>query len=154
MSQKRYIWKSFFAQLYFVSVQAQADNITIKGTVVDTSGNSLAFSSVLLLMPADSALVTYVLANDRGEFTFKSVARQPYLLKATSVSYLPYQELIEPIKTDVFYVENVALKPLIKEFYEVVIKTAKAPISIKGDTELKVVPTSLIRQILPMCFST
>lgn len=140
--------------LTFVYVQAQSNNVTIKGTVVDTSGNALGFSSVLLLLPADSALVTYVLANDKGEFIFKNVARQPYLLKATFVSYLPYQELIEPTQADVLTVENVALKPLIKELYEVVVRTAKAPISIKGDTieydasKFKVPPGSTVEDLL------
>lgn len=140
--------------LPFTFVQAQSNNVTIKGTVVDTAGTALGFSSVLLLMPADSALVTYVLANDKGEFTFKNVARKPYLLKATFVSYLPYQELIEPTDADVFTVENVALRPLIRELYEVVIKTAKAPISIKGDTveydatKFKVPPGSTVEDLL------
>jgi hypothetical protein len=138
----------------FTYVQAQSNNVTIKGTVVDTSGNALGFSSILLLIPADSTLVTYVLANDKGEFTFKSVARQPYLLKATFVSYLPYQELIEPTQADILTVENIALKPLIRELYEVVIRTAKAPISIKGDTieydtsKFKVPPGSTVEDLL------
>ncbi len=145
---------TFLLILAFGYVQAQSNNVTIKGTVVDTSGNALGFSSVLLLMPADSALVTYVLANDKGEFTFKNVPRQPYLLKATFVSYLPYQELIEPTSADILTVENVALKPLIKELYEVVVRTAKAPISIKGDTieydasKFKVPPGSTVEDLL------
>ncbi|MFB0946308.1 MAG: carboxypeptidase regulatory-like domain-containing protein, partial [Spirosomataceae bacterium] len=122
--------------------------------VVDTAGNPLAFSSVLLLIPEDSTLVTYALADDEGAFTFKNVQRQPYLLKATFISYLPYQELITPTAESILTVENIALKPLIRELYEVVIRTAKAPISIKGDTveydasKFKVPPGSTVEDLL------
>ncbi|MDP5140728.1 MAG: carboxypeptidase-like regulatory domain-containing protein, partial [Spirosomaceae bacterium] len=78
--------------LFSIFSFGQSANVTIKGTVVDTVGAPLPFSSVLLLIPQDSTLVTYALADDKGNFTFKNVQRQPYLLKATFVSYLPYQE--------------------------------------------------------------
>jgi hypothetical protein len=142
--------------LFLISAFAygQSANVTIKGTVVDTAGNPLAFSSVLLLIPEDSTLVTYALADDEGTFVFKNVQRQPYLLKATFVSYLPYQELITPTAESILTVENIALKPLIRELYEVVIRTAKAPISIKGDTveydasKFKVPPGSTVEDLL------
>jgi hypothetical protein len=107
-----------------------------------------------LLIPEDSTLVTYALADDEGAFTFKNVQRQPYLLKATFISYLPYQELITPTAESILTVENIALKPLIRELYEVVIRTAKAPISIKGDTveydasKFKVPPGSTVEDLL------
>lgn len=140
--------------LFSIFSFGQSANVTIKGTVIDTVGAPLPFSSVLLLIPQDSTLVTYALADDKGNFTFKNVQRQPYLLKATFVSYLPYQELITPTEEATLNVGNVALKPLIRELYEVVIRTAKAPISIKGDTieydasKFKVPPGSTVEDLL------
>jgi len=150
--KKRFLLSFLFLTPIFVF--GQSGNVTIKGTVVDTVGNSLAFSSVLLLMPEDSALVTYTLADDKGVFSFKNVQGQAYPLKATFISYLPYQELITPTSEPILNLGDIALKPLIRELYEVVIRTEKAPISIKGDTieydtsKFKVPPGSAVEDLL------
>ncbi|SOE20210.1 Outer membrane receptor proteins, mostly Fe transport [Spirosomataceae bacterium TFI 002] len=141
---------AFFTAFTF----AQSGKIDIKGTVIDTAGTPLGFSSVLLLAPADSALVTYALCNDKGEFVFKNVPKTKYLLKATFVSYLPYQEIIDPVGEKTFDTGNISLKPMMQELYEVVVKTARAPISIKGDTveydasKFKVPPGSSVEDLL------
>jgi hypothetical protein len=108
--------------------------IDISGTVIDSSGTGLSYSSILLLEPTDSALVSYVLTNDKGEFSFKNIARKPLLIKATFVGYLPHQELLEMPQSGDLKLSPMTLLPISQELYEVVVKTAKAPISIKGDT--------------------
>lgn len=142
------------AGLFSIASHAQSGKIDIKGTVVDTAGAPLSFSSVLLLAPADSALITYALSNDKGVFVFNNVPKQQYLLKATFVGYIPYQELIDPVGEKSFDVGKVAVKPMMQELYEVVVKTARAPISIKGDTveydasKFKVPPGSSVEDLL------
>ena len=46
--------------------------LTIRGTVKDTSNIPLDYTSVLLLSPKDSALVSYTLTNKAGEYVFKT----------------------------------------------------------------------------------
>lgn len=121
----------FFLALSVAQAQQKLD---ISGSVIDTSGAALGYTSVLLLEPADSALVSYVLTNDKGEFSFKNAPRKPLLIKATYVSYLPYQQLLEMPESGDLTLAPIVLSPISRELYEVVVKTAKAPISIKGDT--------------------
>jgi hypothetical protein len=133
---------------------AQSNKIDIKGTLADSSNAPLSFASVLLLIPEDSSLVTYTLSDDNGQFLFKNIPRKNYLLKATYISYLPHQVLIKPTVTDEFDAGKIILKPISKELYEVVVKTARAPISIKGDTieydasKFKVPPGSSVEDLL------
>jgi hypothetical protein len=133
---------------------SQSNKFDIEGTVVDTSNAPLSFASILHLLPADSALVTYTLTDDNGLFSFKNIPKKEYLIKATYVSYLPYQHLISPDRTDELHLGKISLKPISKELYEVVVKTARAPISIKGDTieydasKFKVPPGSTVEDLL------
>ncbi len=108
--------------------------INISGSVTDTSGVALGYTSILLLEPSDSSLVSYTLTNDRGEFSFKNVEGKPLLIKATYVSYLPFQTLLKMPESGDLILDPIKLAPISKELYEVVVKTARAPISIKGDT--------------------
>lgn len=132
----------------------QSPKINIKGIVVDTAKAVMPFTPVFLLQPADSSLVTFARSNENGEFEFKGVKRQNYLLKITYMSYLPHQELIKPNESNVIDAGTIQLKLLQKELYEVVVKTAKAPISIKGDTveydarKFKVPPGSSVEDLL------
>ncbi|MGR3810495.1 outer membrane beta-barrel protein [Jiulongibacter sp. NS-SX5] len=128
--------------------------LSVSGSVIDTSGTALGYASVMLLEPADSSLISYGLTNEKGEFIFKGVERETVLLKVTYVSYLPYQEpLSMPAEGDL-NLEPIQVKPISKQLYEVVVKTAKAPISIKGDTieydasKFKVPPGSSLEELV------
>jgi hypothetical protein len=128
--------------------------INIKGQVADTSNTILPFATVLILQPKDSSMVNFTRSDENGNFEFKNVRNQAYLIKATFVSYLPYQELTAISPNPVLDLGKIKLKLITKELYEVVIKTAKAPISIKGDTieydarKFKVPPGSSVEDLL------
>lgn len=116
---------------------AQAQNptrIRIQGTVQDTTGEKLPAATVMLLQPQDSSLVSYAVTNTNGVFEFKNVKNNPYLLKISYVGYLPYQRRIAVSSTDINDIGAIKIKPITRELLEVVIQTAKAPLSIKGDT--------------------
>ncbi|MDI1324135.1 MAG: outer membrane beta-barrel family protein [Algoriphagus sp.] len=128
--------------------------LTIRGVVKDTTNIPLDYTSVLLLTPKDSALVAYTLTNKDGEYEFKNVDRQPLLIKATYMGYLPIQkELVLP-ETDELEVEEIRLMPILQELYEVVVKAAKAPLMMRGDTleydasKFKVPPGATLEDLL------
>lgn len=127
---------------------------TIKGLVRDTSGSEIAFPTVMLLNPKDSTLVNFTRADGVGVFEFKNVRNTPYLLKVSYLGYLPLQKHIAPSATDVNDLGTVAIKPITTELMEVVIKTAKATLSIRGDTveydasSFKVPPGSTVEDLL------
>ena len=76
------------------------------------------------------------------------------LLKISYVGYLPYEQKIEPTYEAVFDAGNIKLKILNQDLFEVVIKTARAPLSIRGDTveynasSFKVPPGSTVEDLL------
>ncbi|MCP9769651.1 TonB-dependent receptor [Lacihabitans sp. LS3-19] len=144
-----------FAIAISFAFTTKAQSYSIKGSLIDSEKNTLPFTSVFLLTPGDSALVTFVRSDDAGKFEFKNVKKANYLVKATFVGYFPYQEL-HKYNPDVPVLDLgvIELKPIQKELLEVVIRTAKAPISIKGDTveydasKFKVPPGSSVEELL------
>jgi hypothetical protein len=147
---------SFFAFLFFSSflfAQTPA-KVTIKGIVEDTLGAEQPFATVMLLNPKDSALINFARSDEKGAFVFKNVKNQAYLLKISFVGLIPFQEYIPPSVSEVNDLGGLKMKPITKELMEVVIKTAKAPLSIKGDTieynaaSFKVPPGSTVEDLL------
>lgn len=141
--------------LAFITSASHAQSkLTIRGVVKDTTNIPLDYTSVLLLSPKDSALVTYTLTNKDGEYQFKNVERQPLLIKATYMGYLPIQkELVLP-ETGDLEVDDIQLMPILQELYEVVVKAAKAPLMMRGDTleydasKFKVPPGATLEELL------
>jgi hypothetical protein len=128
---------------------------TIKGTVIDSTGALLPLATVMLLSPQDSALVSFGRTTEEGLLEFKNVKRTAYLLKISYVGYLPYEQEVKPTDDDpVTDVGKIQLKILNQDLFEVVIKTARAPLSIRGDTveynasSFKVPPGSSVEDLL------
>lgn len=136
------------------SFSQNPSKVTIQGIVQDTFGAELPFATVMLLNPKDSALLNFSQSNDKGAFSFKNMKNVAYLLKISYVGYLPYQQHLPPSVSEVNDLKNVKVKPITKELLEVVIKTAKAPLSIRGDTieynasSFKVPPGSTVEDLL------
>jgi len=127
---------------------------SIKGFIADSSDAGLSSATVMLLLRKDSSLVSYGRSGDKGSFEFKNVKRGNYLLKVTYVGYLPYQSDIEAAAGPETNMGRIKLKTITKELFEVVIRTAKAPLVIKGDTieynasSFKVPPGSSVEDLL------
>lgn len=140
--------------LLFSFVALGQNRLQIQGKLVDTSGNPLSQATVMLLLPKDSSLVNFGRANEQGAFVFKNVKRQPYLLKASYVSYVPLQVDVNPAQEESVNVGALTMKPISKELFEVVVRTAKAPLSIRGDTieynagSFKVPPGATVEDLL------
>jgi hypothetical protein len=127
---------------------------SMKGIVVDTAGAGLPEATVMLLLPKDSSLVNFGRTNKDGSFEFKNLKRIAYLLKVSYVGYLPYQQLVKPDEGEVTNLGKLGMKFLNQDLYEVVIKTARAPLSIRGDTveydprAFKVPPGSTVEDLI------
>ena len=128
--------------------------VTIKGLVQDSAGIDQPFATVMLLNPKDSALVNYTRGDDKGYFEFKNVKNTDYVLKISFVGYIPFQRNITPSPDGVNDLGGLKMKIITKELMEVVIRTAKAPLSIRGDTieynasSFKVPPGSTVEDLL------
>ncbi len=150
------MFKSFILSIILLSsfVSIGQNRIQVHGKLVDTSGHPLSQATVMLLLPKDSSLVNFGRANDQGIFEFKSVKRQPYILKASYVSYVPLQVDVKPDQEAILDLGALMMKPISKELFEVVVRTAKAPLSIRGDTieynaaSFKVPPGATVEDLL------
>ncbi len=128
--------------------------VTIKGIVIDTSGDEIVLPTVMLLNPKDSTLVNFTRGDDKGAFQFKNVKNASYLLKVSYVGYLPLQVSVTPSPEAVNDLGALPIKPITSELLEVVVKAAKATLSIRGDTieydasSFKVPPGSTVEDLL------
>jgi len=126
----------------------------IQGSAVDTSSAGLASATVMLLQRKDSSLVNFTRTDTKGAFVLRGVKRGEYLLKISYVGYIPFNKDIEFGDNPTIDVGALKLKPITKELFEVVIKAARAPLSIKGDTieynaaSFKVPPGSTVEDLL------
>ena len=143
--------------LLFLSTLLSAQNpskVTIKGTVSDTTNAVISFATVMLLTPSDSTLVNFTRSDDKGVFQFKNVKNVPYLLKISYLGYLPLQQYLPASADAVNDLGEVKIKPITTELLEVVVKAAKATLSIRGDTieydasSFKVPPGSTVEDLL------
>lgn len=141
--------------LPFMFAQAQTGGrFTLKGVVTDTTGTVLPAATIMLLLPGDSSLTNFGRSNKEGAFEMKNLKRIPYLLKVSYVGFIPFQAEVVPADGDVTDMGKLKMKVLQKELYEVVIKTARAPLSIRGDTvefdarAFKVPPGSTVEDLL------
>jgi Outer membrane protein beta-barrel family/Carboxypeptidase regulatory-like domain len=141
--------------LFAANIHAQNPNkVTIKGIVKDTLGEKIPFATVMLLSPKDTTLVNFTRSDNDGVFSFKNVKNNDYLLKITYISYLPFQLHLYPNTTETNDLGNVTIKPISEALMEVVIRAAKAPLRIRGDTieydatTFKVPPGSSVEDLL------
>ena len=143
--------------LLFLSLSLFGQNparVTIKGIVSDTTGELTAFATVMLLNPKDSTLVNFTRSGNEGEFAFKNVKNTPYLLKVSFVGHLPLQQYLPASATETNDIGTLKIKPITSELLEVVVKAAKATLSIRGDTieydasSFKVPPGSTVEDLL------
>ena len=143
-----------FAAAAYAQNPAAPSRFTLQGRAVDTTAAPLASSTVMLLSTKDSSLVNFTRANEGGAFVFKNVKAGNYILKISFVGYLPYNQLVKPTGEATIDLGALKLKPITKELFEVVVKTAKAPLTIKGDTieynasSFKVPPGSTVEDLL------
>ena len=144
----------FFIIIAHWAYGQQPSRVTIKGVVKDKENVEAPFATVMLLNPKDSTLQNFTQSNDKGAFTFANVRNTDYLLKVSLISYLPLQMTIAPSAVAVNDLGVVVIKPIAKELFEVVIRTAKAPLTIRGDTieydatTFKVPPGSSVEDLL------
>lgn len=129
-----YIYKYSLLFFLFICVDVSfGQSYSIQGHIIDSTNQNLSLASVLLLDPQDSSLIEFTRADDKGFFNLKKIAPRSYLLKITYVGYLPYEKKIL-IQDANINLDRIILKPISKELFEVVIRAAKAPMSIRGDT--------------------
>ncbi|HEX9958353.1 MAG TPA: TonB-dependent receptor [Fibrella sp.] len=145
-----------FGCLFTISAMAQTapSRFTLQASVTDTLGVKLNGATVMLQTSKDSVLSNYGRTDETGTFTLKGIRRGTYILKLTYVGMMPINQTINFDTEPTVNLGTIKLKPIAKELYEVVIKTARAPLTIRGDTveynalSFKVPPGSTVEDLL------
>lgn len=137
-----------------VGFQANAQNITIEGTIMDSVlKKTLTSATVSLANAKDSSLVNFTRANEDGFFQFKNIVPGKYLL---SVSYIGYQPLWLGLKmgiTNKLSLGNVYLTDA-SQISSVTVTARRPPVVINGDSiefnseNFKTVPNAVVEDML------
>ena len=144
--------------LWLLTGLAMAQNVptrfSLQATITDTLGNKLNGATVMLQTAKDSTLTNYGRTSEAGTFTLKGIRKGAYFLKITYVGMMPLNKAVTFEADAAVDLGNIRLKPIAKELYEVVVKTARAPLTIRGDTveydtrAFKVPPGSTVEDLL------
>ncbi len=115
-----------------ISLTYGQKNYDIKGIVTDTLGEPLLGSTIMLL-DMDSVYVDFARTELDGAFQFKKIPQGDHLVRITFVGFIPVTKNVSYRGKDID-LGTVELKEIATELMEVVIKAAKAPIKLRGDT--------------------
>ncbi len=151
---KKLVFGLLFSCSLLVGFKANAQTVTIDGTIVDSiSKKTLTSATVALANAKDSSLMSFTRANDDGYFQIKNVAPGKYLL---SVSYVGYQHLWLGIKVGAsakFSLGNIYLLDA-SQTSTVTVTARRPPVVINGDSiefnseNFKTVPNAVVEDML------
>ncbi|MEZ4909587.1 MAG: outer membrane beta-barrel protein [Saprospiraceae bacterium] len=105
----------------------------IKGALIDTLQNPLVAATVML-MDHDSILIDYTQTDLQGNFIFKGVTEKSCLIKTTYLGYFPLTLHVAYSDNNKIDMGNLVMQEIAKELMEIVIKEARAPLRMRGDT--------------------
>ena len=126
---------------------------TLRGKVVDESGEPMYQASVRLLAPADSSRVKSVATTDAGSFTIGNVADGKYILEVTYIGYEKYLKNIV-VKGKNQNLGSIALKESALSLKAVTVTGVRPPIVAKEDTleftadSYKTAPNAAVEDVL------
>ena len=147
--------KHFLIALLFISIAFSTKaQFNIVGQLKDTANEVVASATVMLLHVKDSTLVNFTSSDSKGNFAFKSIKKTDYILKISHMSYMPQEISLIAGEERELNLGVITMKPIATFLMEVVIRAAKAPILIRGDTveydatTFKVPPGSTVEDLL------
>lgn len=94
-------WFLLLTEPSLLSAQAR-----VHGIVTDMNSMPIADATVLLLQPADSALVKGTVTNSRGAYLFENIAAGHYLISFSHTGFSPYYSVPFHVTADVSNIEN------------------------------------------------
>ncbi|KAA3438392.1 outer membrane beta-barrel family protein [Rufibacter hautae] len=134
---------------------ALAQKFSIKGRVLDEKDSPLPSTTVLLLHPKDSTLVSFTSSDAQGAFELKNINKGTYLLKISFVSYRSlYQTIETPEMPGPVEMGLIRMKPATNALGEVLVKGEQDPVTIKKDTlefnagSFKTQPNAAVEELL------
>ena len=114
----RHLLPTFACLLIVFNLYGQSKSIDIKGSITDTLGEPLPLSTVLLLDPVDTTLISYTRADENGHFILKKQKRTAALLKISYVGFMPQIINVNPASEGDLDIGNVKLEEIAKDLFK------------------------------------
>jgi len=147
--------KHLIFSLFFVLTATFAKaQFTVTGQLKDTTNEVISAATVMLLNVKDSTLMNFTTSDPKGNFAFKNIKKTNYILAISHVGYLPKHIPVQPAEEKELNMGVIKMTPIAYLLMEVVIREAKAPIFVRGDTveydatTFKVPPGSTVEDLL------
>lgn len=121
-----------FACIFIALSFTFSQSSKVSGHITDSLGFGLINASVMLL-EEDSTMIEFTQTNNEGKFSMNKVPYGNYLIKVTYVGYIP---VTKPISADKKEIDlgKMVLNEINVQLMEVVVKAARAPLKMRGDT--------------------
>ncbi|MGB1040065.1 MAG: carboxypeptidase-like regulatory domain-containing protein, partial [Flavobacteriales bacterium] len=114
---------------------SQDRDYNVVGNVVDSLKNKLPYTTVVILSPKDSSLVSYAVSNDNGDFEMFGIKESNYILQLSYMGYRTYSKKINVTGTnpnfDLGILRLYSNDQLLKEFS---VQGDYLPIVFRNDT--------------------
>ncbi len=130
-------------------------NLSVAGTIADSTGKGLPAATVVLLQQEDSLLVSFGITDNDGNFLLRRVGPGSYILQATYVGYETYSKsLVLEAETGKTEVGTIALNPAVTGLATVEVSSERVPMQFRRDTieynaeAFKTQPGSVVEDLL------
>ncbi|MDT0677606.1 TonB-dependent receptor [Autumnicola musiva] len=126
-------WALIFSIILFLTSSVLAQEVTIRGKILDEEGAALESATIHLETVKDSSMISYTISKENGEFQLKGrTTENQGNLFISFAGFSPYQSTLE-LKENV-EIGTITLKIQENTLDEVMITAASPPIRIKKDT--------------------
>lgn len=124
--------------LFAISLESQAQTIkTLTGRVLDSSTEKpLEAVTISIYSVKDSALLSYTVSKNSGDYAFYNIPKVPCFLKFSCIGYLPLKKNInlEELKNGNIFQDMTYLKTSSITLNEIEVKSTREAVVIKLDT--------------------
>jgi iron complex outermembrane recepter protein len=120
-----------FCLLYIHPLSAQG--VSLKGSVTESSGEAIAYATIILKSAQDSSLVKADITDDLGHFTLENISQGRYFLEATFIGLSNYISDVFEVKSDPIQIPQIILSENAREIEEVVVTATRSLIEVKAD---------------------
>lgn len=131
-------YRNLFLAAFFcisaLTLSAQANRSTIKGSVIDESGQPLPGVTLMVLHAADSVLAQFGSTDGEGLFILKNIPKGEYLLNLAFLGMAPVFKPFTSGTTEEIDLGKLKMLPASTMLSEVEVKADIIPIEIKKDT--------------------
>jgi iron complex outermembrane recepter protein len=120
-----------FCLLYINPLSAQG--VSLKGLVTESSGEAIAYATIILKSAQDSSLVKADITDDLGRFTLENIYQGRYFLEASFIGMNSYTSDVFEVKSDPIQLPQIILSENAREIEEIVVTATRSLIEVKAD---------------------